>query len=149
MCTSLDVAAYILAKRAPLTTIKLQKLVYYAQAWSLVWDEQPLFRDRIETWASGPVIPRLYQAHKGQFTVRRVPGGDARKLNATQKETIDAVLAYYGRRSAQWLVDLTHKEQPWRSARGNLPPDQRSHNVISHESMALYYNGLISVVKPR
>ncbi len=142
MCTSLDVAAYILAKRGPLTTIKLQKLVYYTQAWSLVWDEQPLFRDKIEAWASGPVIPRLYQAHKGRFIVGRIPGGNARKLKATQKETVDAVLGYYGRKSAQWLVDLTHKERPWRKARGNLPPGQRSHNVISHESMASYYISL-------
>ena len=48
MTTALDVAAYILEKRGQMTAMKLQKLVYYAQAWSMVWDEEPLFADRIE-----------------------------------------------------------------------------------------------------
>ena len=68
MCTSLDVAAYILTKKHRLTAVKLQKLVYYCQAWSLVWDEKPLFRDRIEAWASGPVVKGLYLAHRGNST---------------------------------------------------------------------------------
>ena len=44
----LDVAAYILDKRGKMSTWKLQKLCYYAQAWSLVWDEEPLFEENIE-----------------------------------------------------------------------------------------------------
>lgn len=42
-----DVAAYILQKHGRMTTMKLQKLVYYSQAWSLVWDEKPLFQERM------------------------------------------------------------------------------------------------------
>ena len=52
----LDVAAYILKKLGSMTTMKLQKLVYYSQAWSLVWDEQSLFIESIEAWANGPVV---------------------------------------------------------------------------------------------
>ena len=63
----LDVAAYILDKRGKMSTWKLQKLCYYAQAWSLVWDEEPLFEENIEAWANGPVVPRLYRKHQGQF----------------------------------------------------------------------------------
>ena len=144
MCTSLDVAAYILAKKGPMTTIKLQKLVYYSQAWSLVWDEKPLFRDKIEAWASGPVARKLYAAHKGKYDVRRIPGGDARKLKNFQKDSVDAVLNYYGGKPSQWLVDLTHQERPWREARVGLKPGERGQNVITHETMADYYSGLIS-----
>lgn len=143
MCTSLDVAAYILVKKDRLTTVKLQKLVYYAQAWSLVWDEKPLFRDRIEAWASGPVVKRLYLAHRGKYDVRRIKGGNARVLTKTQKDSIDAVLKYYGNESTQWLVDLTHKEGPWREARGGLSPGERGNNVITHEAMTEYYSGLL------
>ena len=143
MCTSLDVAAYILAKKGPMTTIKLQKLVYYAQAWSLVWDEKPLFTDRIEAWASGPVIPKLYNAHKGRFKVSRIPGGDARKLKAFQKHSIDAVLKYYAHRPSQWLVDLTHKERPWRNAREGLAPGQRGNREITLTSMMDYYSAIL------
>lgn len=66
----LDVASYMLEKqpkKQPLTAWKLQKLVYYGQAWSLVWDEQPLFKERVLAWANGPVIKELYNQHKGQF----------------------------------------------------------------------------------
>ena len=49
-----DVAAYILEQKGSMTTMKLQKLVYYSQAWSLVWDEKPLFEEAIEAWANGP-----------------------------------------------------------------------------------------------
>jgi uncharacterized phage-associated protein len=143
MCTSLDAAAYILAKKGRMTTVKLQKLVYYAQAWSLVWDEKPLFRDKIEAWASGPVVKRLYNAHRGRYNIRRISGGNSRVLTKTQKSTIDAVLDYYGNKSTQWLVDLTHKERPWREARGGLAPGERGNNVITHEAMAEYYNGLL------
>lgn len=61
MATANDVAQYVLEQSGKMTTIKLQKLVYYCQAWSLVWTESPLFDDRIEAWANGPVVPSLYR----------------------------------------------------------------------------------------
>src|SRR5665213_2316970 len=56
-----DVAAAILKRTGAIDTFKLQKLVYYCQAWHLVWDGVPLFKARIEAWANGPVVPKLYQ----------------------------------------------------------------------------------------
>ena len=57
--------------------MKLQKLVYYAQAWSLVWDEAPLFHARIEAWSNGPVAPALYREHRAdQRGVRLVHADD-------------------------------------------------------------------------
>jgi uncharacterized phage-associated protein len=47
MTTAYDVAAYILRKKGEMTAMKLEKLVYHSQAWSLVWDEEPLFHERI------------------------------------------------------------------------------------------------------
>lgn len=55
-----DVAEFILRKFGSMTAMKLQKLVYYCQAWSLVWDEKPLFPERIEAWANGPVVRELF-----------------------------------------------------------------------------------------
>ncbi len=52
-----SVAAYILSQHGKLSAMKLQKLVYYCQAWSLVWDEAPLFQEQIQAWANGPVVP--------------------------------------------------------------------------------------------
>lgn len=136
-------AAYILAKRGPMSAMKLEKLVYYSQAWSLVWDERPLFADRIEAWANGPVAPRLYAAHRGQFTVYGIAEGDPKRLDDVGRETVDAVLGYYGDKAAHWLSALTHDEPPWRDARCGLPDGVPSTAEITHAAMAEYYGSLV------
>lgn len=137
-----DVAAYILKKQGSMTTMKLEKLVYYCQAWSLVWDEEPLFGERIEAWANGPVIPVLFDRHRGVFKVEDWRHGDSAVLTGKQKDTIKAVLGFYGNRPSQWLSDLSHREEPWLSARQGLAPLERGNNEITHASMAEYYGSL-------
>lgn len=141
VATVFDVAAYILGKLTPVSAMKLQKLVYYSQAWSLVWDERPLFGERIEAWASGPVVPALFTWHRGQFMVDNVPGNPER-LDQDARDTIDAVIQFYGQKTPQWLSDLTHREDPWKKAREGLPEGERSNAVITWESMAEYYGSL-------
>ena len=137
-----DVAAYILKKTGPISAMKLQKLVYYSQAWSLVWDEAPLFRERIEAWANGPVVKELYDVHRGQFEVSKWPQGDRHALCDEQRETVDAVLGYYGDKTAQWLSDLTHREKPWRDARKGLDDGERGNCPITLAAMAEYYSSI-------
>lgn len=137
-----DVAAYILKQKGPMTAMKLQKLVYYAQAWSLVWDEQPLFPERIEAWAMGPVSPELYELHRGSFRVSRLVQGNPDVLTAAERETIDAIIDYYGQKSSHWLSDLSHREAPWKDARKGVPPGARCNRVITHEAMSEYYDSL-------
>jgi uncharacterized phage-associated protein len=136
-----DVAAAILRKRGPLTAIKLEKLVYYSQAWSLVWDEAELFPERIEAWAGGPVVPALYYRHRGQFEVATWDG-NPEALSQKQNETVDSVLKYYGDKPAQWLSDLTHREDPWIEARRGLAPLERGNREITRAAMAEYYSSL-------
>lgn len=137
-----DVAAYVLKSMGRITAMKLQKLVYYSQAWSLVWDEEPIFSARIEAWANGPVVPTLYAQHRGCFEVSSWPLGVPSNLTKDQRETIDAVLGFYGDKSSQWLSELTHSEQPWVEARKGLGQGERGNSVISLASMAEYYGGL-------
>jgi len=123
-------------------TWKLQKLVYYSQAWHLVWDGEPLFEEHIEAWANGPVVPALYRVHKGDFKIHKWPGGKVKNLTDSQKSTIDAVWDYYGHRSGAWLRQLTHQEQPWIDARDGLAPSERGTRQITHGSMYDYYGSL-------
>ncbi len=139
-----DVAAYIVEKQGPMTAMKLQKLIYYCQAWSLVWDEEPIFPDRIEAWVSGPVAPALYRVHRGQFEVRSWSQGDLRRLSDDETETIDAVLDFYGRYSSHQLSALTHSENPWRAARHGLDPTERGNREITKAAMAEYYDSLLA-----
>ena len=137
-----DVTAFILKKCGKMTTMKLQKLIYYCQAWSLVWDEEPLFSENIEAWANGPVVKVLYVKHKGLFTVSKWPSGKPDHLKYNQMETICGVLDFYGDKTSQWLSDLTHNEDPWKNARQGLSPGERSDRIISHADMAEYYSSL-------
>jgi len=143
MAGVLDVAAYILNKHGPMTAMKLQKIVYYCQAWSLVWDGKPLFREKIEAWANGPVVRKLFEAHRGQFKVKSISGGNPEILKQYKIDTINAVLNYYGDKSSQWLSDLTHLEEPWRKARAGLPENIRGNNEITKDTIEEYYSSLL------
>ncbi len=142
MASAHDVAAYILQQKGAMSTWKLQKLVYYSQAWHLVWDEEPLFSEPVEAWSNGPVVRALYNQHRGQFKVSRWGSGQPSKLTASERETIDAVLSFYGDKSGHWLSELTHSEPPWREAREGLPPDARGSRRIKRGDMVDYYSGL-------
>lgn len=138
----LDVATYILKKIGEMTTMKLQKLVYYSQAWSLVWDEKPLFEEQIEAWANGPVVRTLYDYHQGQYVIASIAIGNIDVLNPEQKETINAIIKYYGDKSSQWLMDLTLMEDPWRIARKGMDDIERGSRIIRWDTMAEYYSSL-------
>lgn len=143
MANVFDTAKYILEKSGSMSTMKLQKLCYYSQAWSLVWDDSPLFEEDFQAWANGPVCPVLFYATQGKYSVsasdETLGTGD---LSDNQKDTIDKVLEYYGGHDAQWLSQLTHMEDPWIKAREGVPPGRGCSNVITKESMAEYYGGL-------
>jgi len=144
MACAVDVAKYILSKTGEMTAMKLQKLVYYSQAWSLVWDEEPLFNEEIQAWSYGPVVPSLYIHHKGKFKVKEndFADGDQEALTANQKDSVDKVLDALKDKSGQWLSELTHIESPWKDARANLSPTERGNNVISLNAMHEYYSSL-------
>lgn len=147
MATVYDVARYILRrlgeeKKLPVTTWKLQKLVYYSQAWSTVWDDAPLFGERIRAWANGPVCTELYGQHRGHFQISDLAVGDPDALTKDEKETVDTVLSHYGQKSAQYLSELTHQERPWIEAREGLSPGERGNREITLDAMAEYYGSL-------
>lgn len=140
-----DAASYILKKlNCSISTMKLHKLLYYCQAWSLVWDGKPLFKDKIEAWANGPVVRTLFSFHRGMYDISyfKLGIGDERNLSEEQKETVDGVLKFYGEMTAQALINQTHFEDPWRNARIGLKPDEPGDHEISLESMQVYYSSL-------
>ena len=137
-----DVAAYILERRTPLTAMKLQKLLYYSYAWHLVWDEEQLFQESIEAWANGPVVPAIYERHRGQFRLEIWPWGNPANLQENERETVDVVLSVYGDLGAHELSNMTHREPPWRDARTGLLPGQRSNVRIQDSAIFEYYDSL-------
>ncbi len=119
-----------------MTAMKLQKLVYYSQVWSVVWEDDVLFAEPIEAWKNGPVVRVLWVATKGQFRIERIPTEHPRHgLGDRERGNIDRVLAVYGDKDAQWLSDLTHMEAPWKEAYG-----QGQNTEISLETISEYYS---------
>jgi uncharacterized phage-associated protein len=126
--------------------MKLQKILYYCQAWSLVWDDGRLFDDPIEAWANGPVVRDVWEQNRSAFTVKSVHGNGKVPLPDQSRATIKAVMDFYGKKSAQVLSDLTHAEDPWNEARmaARARDGERSDAVISRGSMRRYYSSLKS-----
>lgn len=143
MATVYDVARYIIDKHGAVSAWKLQKLCYYCQAWSIAWTDRPLFDEDFEAWRNGPVCPKLYDIHRGQYMVK---AGDIMgmpdNLDADQKDTIDTVLAHYGNWEPHQLVEQTHNDDPWKNARGGLDPAEPCKTVITKESMGTFYGSL-------
>jgi uncharacterized phage-associated protein len=139
MPSALDTAAYILEAHGPTTAMKLQKLVYYSQAWSIVWDDDELFPEEIQAWKNGPVVRELWEAHKGLFRVSTIPGGNGENLSKEQRDTVNRVLKFYGSMTAQYLSDLTHLEDPWKDAWDN---GKGANSVITKAALAEYYSSI-------
>jgi uncharacterized phage-associated protein len=139
MATAHDVASLILAESGQMTAMKLQKLVYYAQAWSLVRLGAPLFDSPIQAWKNGPVSPVLYAHHRGDYRVTSWPLGDRWALTESQRDLVARVLRVYGPKSPEWLSDLTHRESPWIDARAGLAAGERGSREIAHDVMLAYY----------
>jgi uncharacterized phage-associated protein len=137
-----DVAEYVLRKLGEISAMKLQKLVYYCQVWSLIWDEKPLFYEDIEAWANGPIVRKLFNYHRGMFRLQHISTGNPDLLSSEEKETIDAVLNFYGSKDAQWLIELSRSEGPWQDMRSGLNKTDRSSRVIPHDKIAEYYTSL-------
>jgi uncharacterized phage-associated protein len=148
MYTSSQIADWILSrikvdKGDTISPLKLQKLLYYCQAWHLVHFRKPLFDEDFQAWVHGPVL--VSQFHRfmkfpvwgainiGESEIR-VP-----KLNPQEEELLNEVFNEYGEHSGSYLEDLTHSEKPWIEARGSLAPTERSTAIISKTSMQQFY----------
>lgn len=134
-----DVAAAIIASTGPVDAMKLQKLVYYCQAWHLAITSQPLFPEAIEAWKDGPVVKELWNQHKGARFISSWPQGNRHNLPYEKQQFIELVCGEYGPLTGNELSKRTHDEAPWRVTRGRLAPNVGSSRIITHHLMAEYY----------
>ena len=140
MATVVDVAAYILNRSKPLSTMKLQKLTFYSQAHALATAGTPLFQEDFEAWRGGPVSAELFEKHQGLFIIESGQlQSDSNNLSDKEKQIIDVVFDQLGNLTGNELSERTHAEAPWSNARKGLNPSDPSNNVISQESIREYY----------
>lgn len=126
-----------------LTNLKLQKLVYYAQAWHLALHDEEIFCENFEAWAYGPVCRPLYTDYRAYGRQAIAPPDSEPEIESSEiKEHLDEVLEVFLSYTAYELQRMTHNEVPWKLARGTLPPTEPSVSVISKESMKTFYKSL-------
>lgn len=146
VATPNDISDYLLAEARVrgdlLTNLKLQKLLYYAQAWHLVHFEKPIFSEDFEAWVHGPVLLSQYHRFLSATWGPIVEPVALPSLNAELTDHLYEMLNVFGSESAIALELMTFEEAPWKTARQNLAPYEECHNVISKESMAEFYRSL-------
>lgn len=98
----------------PVTHLKLQKLLYFAQAAHLSLFGTPLFADEIQAWALGPVVPSLYRIF-ARFNDGVIPRSEAAQaVDPDAAAFLHEIWRLFGKYSAHELVHLSHTIGPWR-----------------------------------
>ena len=144
---SIELAKYVIcrmkAKGKTINHLKLQKLLYYIQAWHLVYTDEPLIEDEFEAWLHGPVLRKVWNYYK-RYSVMLddLPCEENCNIDITeeQKQIIDDVLDEYGEKTGYYLECLTHVETPWLEAR-----KKGENTPIALLEMKKYYSKLIDV----
>lgn len=147
---SIELSKYVIRrmyeKGEKISHLKLQKLLYYIEAWHLVYTDEPLICDEFEAWLHGPVIRKVwnfYKTYSVMFDDLPLPNQDNTiNLTEEQEQIIDDVLDEYGEKTGYYLECLTHVEVPWIEARKN-----GENEIISKNTMKQYYSRLIDVKK--
>lgn len=147
MYTSIDIAKKIILntdveKGDIISNLKLQKLLYYLQGYSLAIFEYQLFNDKIEAWTYGPVVPTVYHAFKeyGASGINLPMITEAITLNSDEEELFSQVMAEYGQFGGLKLMKMTHEEEPWKLTYNN---GNGSKAIIGTKLLQDYFKTLI------
>ncbi len=125
-----------------MTNKKLQKMIYYAQAWFLAIHGNKIFNDKIEAWVHGPAVRAVYIKYKkfGFGPIDLLPSKEEiLEIPEDKKNFLKEVWKIYGKYDAAYLERLSHSEIPWQKARENLEPNMGSENEISPSEMSTFY----------
>ena len=139
------VTRYLLSRDFDVTPLALQKLLYYAQAFFHALFGKDLFEDDCQAWSYGPVYPEIYFRYKS-YRNEPIPSEEMDgldELSAEEKSFLDEIIRIFGHFSGATLSNITHAEQPWLEARGNLRPEDRCANVIDRKTINAYFDNVV------
>lgn len=145
MANIVNVAKYLLTLAAgntvKISPLKLQKLLYYCEGWTLAITDNELFpKENFQAWVHGPVNVRTYHEFHtsyGMFDPIDIPKEAPLDASVTveQKAIIERVFEVYNQYSGSQLEMMTHAEKPWIEARGTLASDMHSDKIIDKSTM--------------
>lgn len=101
-----------------ISNLKLQKILYFAQAASLALDKKPLFKEEIYAWNYGPVVEEVYHAfkHNMKTPIKNTTNEDYTKFDAELVAFLEDIWSTFAKYSAGKLVEMTHAHAPWKDA---------------------------------
>ncbi len=105
-----------------ITNMKLQKLLYFAQGLSFAIFGKAMFKDAIQAWDHGPVVPDIFHKYKvcGAGSIEDV---NPVKIDAETAALLEFVYKKYGIYSASQLRNLSHEQSPYKD---NYVPDKKN-----------------------
>lgn len=139
-----DVSSYIILSSKlnnnGVSNLRLQKLLYYVQAEFLLEQGIGAFKEEIEAWDFGPVVPEVYRMYKmfGREDIiyhLDIFIDSMVKIEKEDKKIIDDVLERSKNIPTIELVNMTLQEEPWKNAYNKDNPK----NVITKESIYEYF----------
>lgn len=146
---SVVLANYILKHFGPMSHLKLQKLLFYCDAYCLAFFGEELISDRFEAWVHGPVCRKVYNEMKGasvlytDMSYSPISGINEDvifdKLPIDIKDLINEVLANLTPWTGIELERSTHRELPWIEARRGFSEADKCHREISKATTQSYY----------
>src|SRR5580704_12809669 len=100
MLRAIDIARYLIQlsyrpdspeESDLLCPLRLQKLLYYVQGWSLALRGRPAFDDEIEAWTLGPVVPEIYRQFKpvGALVIVPAQAGEPAELSSSDAKFVE------------------------------------------------------------
>lgn len=142
MTTANEVADYLITlaheRGEEVSNLKLQKLLYYAQAWHLGLYGEPLFPEKFQAWMSGPVIPELFWRWN-EFGIGPVPRPEAvPALPCATAEFLAEVATVYLPYDVWQLHWKTRAEAPWQKARAGRVDGPCEEEMSEAEMMAYF-----------
>lgn len=149
MTTALAVANEFIklshSNERPITNMKLQKLVYFAQGFYAAMNNgERLFKEDFEAWKYGPVIPELYHKFKVYFAgaiPANHPFKESSELTDQEEKVIQWVYDNLGKYTAIQLSNFSHLENsPWATVFNNQDSPER---VIAVKDMAEYFEKML------
>ncbi|MGI9278210.1 MAG: Panacea domain-containing protein [Endozoicomonas sp.] len=122
-----------------ITNKKIQKMVFYAQAWYLACYDEPLIPEDCEAWVHGPVYPKQYHRFKSYTWNPISLNPDKPDLPEIVEQHLIEIYDTFASFTSYQLEMMTHQEAPWQDARKGLASDDFSTAIISKESMKHFY----------
>jgi len=152
LCSPSDMAAWFINRvdrdaGEAMTHLKVQKLLYFAQAYFLANFHKPLFEEDFEAWAHGPVLPTVFRTYAGNSWEALPKSEDEPEVPENVVSYLELVYQEFARFGAKELERMSHEHAPWIRARGGLPPEARCNEIIPKEHMEEFYGARIKKAK--